>query len=109
SSILSSVGTGSSFCRPSRGPTSRTEMRCGKSLTGAPFVLCPLSLHSPPSPRRTASSVTAPVRRPFFGERSDALPPVGRHRGRAPGRILDLEARGQAHARAEPDGLLGGT
>src|SRR5580698_5921253 len=33
SSTLAAVGTGSSFCSPSRGPTSRTEIRLGRSLT----------------------------------------------------------------------------
>jgi hypothetical protein len=34
SSIFASVGTGSSFCSPSRGPTSRTDIRLGRSDTG---------------------------------------------------------------------------
>ena len=33
SSIFAAVGTGSSFCRPSRGPTSRNETRPGRSVT----------------------------------------------------------------------------
>ena len=33
--IFASVGTGSSFCSPSRGPTSRTEIRSGRSLTAS--------------------------------------------------------------------------
>jgi hypothetical protein len=31
SATFASVGTGSSFCSPSRGPTSRTEIRSGSS------------------------------------------------------------------------------
>ena len=34
SSILAAVGTGSSFCSPSRGPTSRSEIWLGRSDTG---------------------------------------------------------------------------
>src|SRR3954468_6926402 len=33
---FASVGTGSSFCRPSRGPTSRNEIAAGRSLTSSP-------------------------------------------------------------------------
>ena len=36
SATLASVGTGSSFCSPSRGPTSRTEIRAGSSQLTAP-------------------------------------------------------------------------
>ncbi len=44
SATLASVGTGSSFCSPSRGPTSRTEIRSGSSqLT----VLAPLASGAP--------------------------------------------------------------
>ena len=39
SSILASVGTGSSFCSPSLGPTSRTEILAGRSLTAVPLLL----------------------------------------------------------------------
>src|SRR6516164_6700630 len=58
SAILAVAGTGSSFCRPSRGPTSRTEIRDGRSVTSAP---------SPARPDRGALLV----------ERRDPLPPVG--------------------------------
>src|SRR3954467_8862944 len=33
---FASVGTGSSFCKPSRGPTSRNEIAAGSSLTTSP-------------------------------------------------------------------------
>src|ERR1700758_408768 len=39
SSIFACVGTGSSFCRPSLGPTSRTEIAAGRSDTHAPFLV----------------------------------------------------------------------
>ena len=47
SSTLAAVGTGSSFCRPSRGPTSRSEMRAGRSLTGGSLSRPP-ALSRPP-------------------------------------------------------------
>ena len=34
SATFTAVGTGSSFCRPSRGPTSRTDADAGRSLIG---------------------------------------------------------------------------
>src|SRR6516164_2015687 len=89
SAILAVAGTGSSFCSPSRGPTSRTEIRDGRSLTSAP---------SPARPDRGALLV----------ERRNPLPPVGRQSDRPPGRVLHVQRRRQADPVAVPDRPLGG-
>ena len=73
SSTLAAVGTGSSFCRPSRGPTSRSEIRSGRSLIPA--------------------SLPRPLRLTLLVEGGDALAPVGGECGGAPGRVLHLQPR----------------
>src|SRR6266567_3503963 len=120
SSILASVGTGSSFCSPSRGPTSRTEIRPGRSLTvclrpaqrahrgplaasaaGLPGY-CPGHWDAGPPARL----VPWPFGRTLLLKRRDALLSIPGERGGPPGSVLDLEADREAHARALPDGPL---
>src|SRR6516162_2155138 len=86
SAIFADVGTGSSFCSPSLGPTSRSEMRAGMSLI--------------------APSLPRPLRLPLVVEGGDALAPVGGQRGGAPGRVLHLQPRREADACSLADGLL---
>src|SRR5215831_16707837 len=88
SAIFAVAGTGSSFCSPSRGPTSRTDIRDGRSVMAA-------------------SSPARPDRGPLLVERRDPLPAVLRHGGLPPGRVLHVQRRRQADPRAVPDGLLG--
>src|SRR5580693_9605446 len=76
SAIFALVGTGSSFCRPSRGPTSRSDIRSGRSLT----VILPLLL-------------AGPLRLPLLIERRDALFSVRGEHGRPPRGILDVQSR----------------
>src|SRR5215469_15355988 len=89
SAIFAAAGTGSSFCSPSRGPTSRTEIRAGRSVTAA-------------------SSLARPAGGALLVERRDPLPPVLRHRDRPPSRVLHVQRRRQADPAAEPDRPLGG-
>src|SRR5262252_5144395 len=89
SAILAVAGTGSSFCSPSLGPTSRTEIRDGRSVT-------------------SASSLARPDGGALLVERRDPLPPVGRHRDRPPGRVLHVQRRRQADPLAVPHRPLGG-
>src|SRR5215467_14263218 len=102
SSILASVGTGSSFCSPSLGPTSRTEILAGRSLTAMPLLLMSGGW---PGPRCLPAR---PGGIPFLCERCDALFPIpGAHRG-PPGRVLDVQPGRQRHPGAVAQCLLGG-
>src|SRR5690606_25439966 len=80
SATLPSVGTGSSFCRPSRGPTSRRLTRSGRSLM----------------------SLSWPVGRPLLIERRDALAPIPAEGGRPPRGVLDVETGREGGIQAEP-------
>src|SRR5499427_1341182 len=86
SAIFAGVGTGSSFCSPSLGPTSRSEMRAGRSVMPA--------------------SLPRPLRLALLVEGGDALAPVGGKCGGAPGRVLHLQPCRQADVRSLPDGPL---
>ena len=87
SATFAPMPTGSSFCRPSRGPTSRSEIRAGRSLT---------------------VSLSWPVRAPPLVERRDALFSVRGKRGGPPGGILDVEAGFQPGTPRMPKGTLSG-
>src|SRR3954453_3175868 len=64
SSTLAAVGTGASFCKPSRGPTSRRLIAAGRSLMTTRLVLrATLELVRAPQPGRVEQRV-AP-HRPF--------------------------------------------
>src|SRR5215471_8535535 len=130
SAIFAGVGTGSSFCSPSRGPTSRSEIRSGTSLMSSHSLHClprgrsalGASLASGGCPRHrdtttapggpyaafgpvpAARSLARPLRLAFLDERRDSLPPVRGGRGRAPGRVLHVKRRWQADVLALPHG-----
>src|SRR5580693_1254987 len=89
SSTLAPVGTGSSFCRPSLGPTSRSDIRSGRSLT----VILPLLL-------------AGPAWLPLLIERRDALCSIRGEHGRPPRGILDVQSRREPGSAPLPDGLL---
>src|SRR5262245_24941585 len=93
SAIFAVAGTGSSFCSPSLGPTSRTDIRAGRSVTAASSL----------SPR----SLARPVPGPLVVDRRDPLPPVPRHHGGPPGRVLDVERLRHADPPAAPDRPFG--
>src|SRR5262249_57886829 len=94
SAIFAVAGTGSSFCSPSLGPTSRTDIRAGRSVTAASSL----------SPR----SLARPVRGPLVVDRRDPLPPLPRHHGGPPGPVLDVERPRHADPPAAPDRPFGG-
>src|SRR4051794_24511006 len=58
SSTFASVGTGASFCRPSRGPTSRRLIDWGRSLMRSRLVGVPVGV---------GTSFTRVLRTPFTG------------------------------------------
>src|SRR5215210_8554585 len=87
SATLASVGTGSSFCRPSRGPTSRRDSRSGRSLM-------PASL-----PRPDGGALLVECR--------DALVPVTGDGGGPPARVLHLQPCHQVQAPPRAQRALG--
>src|SRR6516162_10798494 len=87
SAIFAGVGTGSSFCSPSLGPTSRSEIREGTSLM---------------------PSFPWPVRLSLLIKRGDALAPVRGQRGGAPRGILHFQSRRKVGIRSLADCLLRG-
>src|SRR5450759_911146 len=95
SATLASVGTGASFCSPSRGPTARSEIAPGRSLIGVPSLARPLSL-----PR--------PLWRPLVVEGGNAFLAVAAERRRPPGGVLDVHRGGQVHRCPPAQRLLGG-
>src|SRR5450756_2219579 len=94
SATLASVGTGASFCSPSRGPTSRSEIAPGRSLIGVPSLARPLSLPRPPW-------------RPLVVEGGNAFLAVAAERRRPPGGVLDVHRGGQVHRCPPAQRLLG--
>src|SRR6266487_2165711 len=97
SAIFAVAGTGSSFCSPSLGPTSRTDIRAGRSVTTASSL----------SPAHGSGSLARPVRGALVVERRDPLPPVPRHRGGPPGSVLHVQRLRHADPPAAPDRPLG--
>src|SRR5918994_1192042 len=93
SATLPSVGTGSSFWSPSRGPTSRRLIRSGSSLIDAG--------HAPVS-----GSVAGPCRAPLLVERRDTLSSIPAEGGRPPPGVFHLQAGRQWEVEPDPHGLL---
>src|SRR5487761_927572 len=100
SAILASGGTGSSFCRPARGPTSRSDIRSGRSLTGGCLLVALLALFA------GSALFAGPLWFPLLVKRRDALFSVRGERGRPPGGILDFQSRGKPGPPAVPDGVF---
>src|SRR3954454_18099670 len=114
SATFASVGTGSSFCRPSRGPTSRSEMASGRSLTmGPPQDGCFEVAVSPHLLPRKRTDLVRRVIGKLAGDEAVDEHTAGPGEGGEPARDVDRFAvhvaePGQDVAAGETDAQLGG-